>query len=88
MRKRIVSTVLAVMAAVGVSLGAAAPAFADDHFDVTVRNTASGKCLAPQGESFADGVSIVQVTCNGSAFCGIRAAPILEASAELSLPRS
>jgi hypothetical protein len=68
MRKRIVSTVLAVMAAVGVSLGAAAPAFADDHFDVTVRNTASGKCLAPQGESFADGVSIVQVTCNGSAF--------------------
>lgn len=68
MRKRIVVIALALMAALAGALGTAAPAFADDHFDVTVRNTASGKCLAPQDESSAAGVSIVQVTCNGSAF--------------------
>jgi hypothetical protein len=68
MRRRIVTTALALMAAMAGSLGAAAPAFADDHFDVTVRSTASGKCLTPQGESLADGVPIVQVTCNGSPF--------------------
>lgn len=68
MRKRIVTTALAFVGAVAASIGAAAPAFADDHFDVTVRNTATGKCLAPQGGSSADGVPIVQVTCNGSAF--------------------
>jgi hypothetical protein len=68
MRKRIVATAFVLMAAMVGSLGVAAPAFADDHFDVTVRNTASGKCLAPHGESSADGVPIVQVTCNGSAF--------------------
>jgi hypothetical protein len=68
MRKQIVATALALMAATVGSLGVAAPAFADDHFDVTVRSTASGKCLAPQGESSQDRVPIVQVTCNGSAF--------------------
>jgi uncharacterized membrane protein len=68
MRKRIVVTVLALMAAMVASLGVAAPAFADDHFDVTVRNTGTGMCLAPQNESSADGVAIVQVPCNGSAF--------------------
>ncbi|MEU4252846.1 RICIN domain-containing protein [Amycolatopsis sp. NPDC026612] len=68
MRKRIATTALALMAAMAASLAAAAPAFADDHFDMTVRNTASGMCLTPQGESSADGVPIVQVTCNGSPF--------------------
>ncbi|MGW5722050.1 RICIN domain-containing protein [Amycolatopsis sp. NPDC003865] len=68
MRKRIVTAALASAAATVLTVGAAAPAFADDHFDVTVRNTASGKCLAPQGESSADGVPIVQVTCTGSPF--------------------
>jgi hypothetical protein len=68
MKRRIVTTALALMAAMVVSLGAAAPAFADDHFDVTVRSTASGKCLTPQNESSADGVPIFQVECNGSAF--------------------
>jgi len=68
MRKRIATTALAFAAAVAATAGAAAPAFADDHFDVTVRNAGTGKCLAPQGESFADGVAIVQVTCNGSPF--------------------
>jgi hypothetical protein len=68
MRKRIVATTFAFVAAMAGSVGAAAPAFADDHFDVTVRNTGSGKCLAPQGNSTADGVSIVQVQCTGNAF--------------------
>lgn len=68
MRRRVVATALMFVAAMAGSVGVAAPAFADDHFDVTVRNTATGKCLAPQGESFADGVPIVQVSCNGSAF--------------------
>ncbi len=68
MGKRFLTSALAVTAAVGGLLATAAPAFADDHFDVTVRNTASGKCLAPQGESSAAGVAIVQVTCNGSPF--------------------
>jgi hypothetical protein len=68
MRIRIVATALALMAATVGSLGSAAPASADDHFDVTVRSTATGMCLAPQGESSADGVPIVQVRCNGSAF--------------------
>ena len=68
MRKRFLTSALAVTAAVGGLLATAAPAFADDHFDVTVRNTASGKCLTPQGESSAAGVPIVQVTCNGSPF--------------------
>jgi hypothetical protein len=68
MRKRIVRTALVLIAAMAGSLGAAAPALADDHFDVTVRSAVSGKCLAPQGESSADGVPVVQVSCNGSAF--------------------
>ncbi|MEU3647268.1 RICIN domain-containing protein [Lentzea sp. NPDC034063] len=68
MRKRIATTALAMTAAVAGLLGTAAPAMADDHFDVTVRSAVSGKCLAPQGESTADGVPIVQVSCNGSAF--------------------
>jgi hypothetical protein len=68
MRKRIATAALALTAAAAGMLGTAAPASADDHFDVTVRAAVSGKCLAPQGESTADGVPIVQVTCNGSAF--------------------
>ncbi|WP_186763197.1 RICIN domain-containing protein [Lentzea tibetensis] len=68
MRKRIVAATLALMAAMIGSLGTATPASADDHFDVTVRSTATGMCLAPQGESLATGVPIVQVTCNGSPF--------------------
>lgn len=68
MRKRIVTTALAFTAAMVGSLGIATPAFADDHFDVTVRSSVSGKCLAPQGNSTADGVPIVQVACNGNAF--------------------
>ncbi|WP_143466990.1 RICIN domain-containing protein, partial [Lentzea kentuckyensis] len=50
------------------TLGAAAPALADDHFDVTVRAAVSGKCLEPAGGSSADSTPIVQVTCTGSAF--------------------
>jgi hypothetical protein len=65
MRKRIVTTALASVAAMAASIGAAAPAFADDHFDVTVRNTSSGLCLAPQ--SLADGAPVVQVRCDGNA---------------------
>jgi hypothetical protein len=68
MRKRMVKTALAFVAATAGLVGAATPAFADNHFDVTVRNTASGKCLAPQGNSYADGVPIVQVQCTGNAF--------------------
>ncbi|MFD5829133.1 RICIN domain-containing protein [Lentzea sp. NPDC060358] len=68
MRNRIVTTALASTAAIAGLLGTASPASADDHFDVTVRSAVSGKCLAPQGESFSDGVPIVQTTCNGSAF--------------------
>ncbi|HEX7303974.1 RICIN domain-containing protein [Lentzea sp.] len=68
MRKRIVTTALASTAAIAGLLGTATPASADDHFDVTVRSAVSGKCLAPQGESFEDGVPVVQTTCNGSPF--------------------
>jgi Ricin-type beta-trefoil lectin domain len=68
MRKWIATSALALTAALAGSVGVATPAFADDHFDVTVRSSVSGKCLAPQGNSSADGVPIVQVTCNCSAF--------------------
>ncbi|MEU0877180.1 RICIN domain-containing protein [Lentzea sp. NPDC005914] len=68
MRKWIASSAFAVTTAVVGLVGAATPALADDHFDVTVRSTVSGKCLAPQGNSFADGVPIVQTTCNGDPF--------------------
>lgn len=68
MRKRIAKTALALTAAAAGLLGTAAPASADDHFDVTVRSAVSGKCLAPHLESFEDGVPIVQVPCNGSPF--------------------
>jgi hypothetical protein len=66
MRKRIVTTALAFVAAMAASIGAAAPAFADDHYDMTIRNTASGLCLAPQ--SSAAGVPIVQVRCDGNPY--------------------
>ncbi|MDT7782081.1 MAG: hypothetical protein QOF58_500 [Pseudonocardiales bacterium] len=68
MRKWIATSAFALTTAVVGVVGMAAPALADDHFDVTVRSTVSGKCLAPQGGSFADGVPIVQTTCNGSPF--------------------
>ncbi|MFD4636281.1 RICIN domain-containing protein [Lentzea sp. NPDC058436] len=68
MRNRIVTTALASTAAIAGLLGTAAPASAANHFDVTVRSAVSGKCLAPQGESFEDGVPIVQTSCTGSAF--------------------
>ena len=68
MRKWIATSALTLAAAMAGSVGMATPALADDHFDVTVRSSVSGKCLAPQGNSSADGVPIVQVTCNGNAF--------------------
>lgn len=68
MRKRIVATTLALMAAMIGSLGTATPAFADDHFDVTIRSTATGMCLTPQGDSLATGAPIVQMPCNGNPF--------------------
>lgn len=68
MRKWIASSAFAVTTAVAGLVATAAPALADDHFDVTVRSTVSGKCLAPQGNSSADGVPIVQTTCTGNPF--------------------
>ncbi|WP_394618035.1 RICIN domain-containing protein [Lentzea sp. JNUCC 0626] len=68
MRKRIVTTALASTAAIAGLLGTATPAFAANHFDVTVRSAVSGKCLAPQGSSLEDGVPIVQTDCVGSPF--------------------
>ncbi|MGW6445725.1 RICIN domain-containing protein [Lentzea sp. NPDC055074] len=68
MNKRIFTTAVAFASVMAGSAVLAAPAFADDHFDVTVRNTSSGKCLAPEGGSSLDGVPIVQVTCDGNAF--------------------
>lgn len=68
MSKRIVARVLALMVVMIGTFGVAGPAFADDHFDMTVRNMGSWKCLAPAGESWGAGVRIVQVTCTGSAF--------------------
>ncbi|GAB2864075.1 RICIN domain-containing protein [Lentzea nigeriaca] len=68
MRKWITTSALTMAVAVVGSIGLATPALADDHFDVTVRSAASGKCLAPQGGSSADGAPIVQVTCDGNPF--------------------
>lgn len=68
MKKRIALTALAVLTATVGSLAAAAPAFADNHFDVTVRSAASGKCLEPLGDSSANETAIVQVTCDGSPY--------------------
>ncbi|MEV6238365.1 RICIN domain-containing protein [Lentzea sp. NPDC051838] len=68
MRRWIATSAFTITTAVVGLVGAATPALADDHFDVTVRSAVSGKCLAPQGNSSADGVPIVQTTCNGSPF--------------------
>ncbi|MCP2245903.1 RICIN domain-containing protein [Lentzea aerocolonigenes] len=64
MRRRITTSALAFVAAVAGTVGAAAPALADDHFDVTIRSSVSGKCLQPQGGSWADGAVVVQVQCD------------------------
>jgi hypothetical protein len=67
-KRRIIAAALAIVAATAAAVGGAAPAFADDHFDVGIQNWGNEKCLAPQGESYADGVAIVQVPCTGSVF--------------------
>lgn len=67
MRKRVVVAALALVAAMVGSVAVAGSALADSHDDLTVRNAATGKCLQPKDGSYADGVPIVQVTCNGNA---------------------
>ncbi|NGY60301.1 ricin-type beta-trefoil lectin domain protein [Lentzea sp. NEAU-D13] len=68
MRKPIAKAAFALTAAALGLLGTAAPALADNHFDMTVRSSASGMCLTPEGNSTADGVPIVQLPCTDNPF--------------------